>query len=71
LVLLGMDEPRALAKAAADRVRPAANDEFGDLAVQHNRMVEQLQATTVSRQRLEASEIELEPTTCGLPDCYS
>ena len=71
LVLRGMDEPRALAKAAADRVRPAANDEFGDLAVQHNRMVEQLQATTVSRQRLEASEIELEPTTCGLPDCYS
>jgi signal transduction histidine kinase len=44
------------------RVRAAANDEFGDLAQQYNRMVEQLQATTVSRDRLEASEGQLRRT---------
>ncbi|MGH8131547.1 MAG: sensor histidine kinase, partial [Steroidobacteraceae bacterium] len=42
------------------RVRPAANDEFGDLANQYNHMVEQLQATTVSVNELrhEISERE-------------
>jgi C4-dicarboxylate-specific signal transduction histidine kinase len=48
------------------RVSPAANDEFGDLAQQYNRMVEQLQATTVSRDRLEASEGELRRTVADL-----
>ena len=48
------------------RVSPAANDEFGDLAQQYNRMVEQLQATTVSRDRLEASEATLRRTVADL-----
>lgn len=48
------------------RVRTAANDEFGDLAAQYNRMVEQLEATTVSRDRLEASEANLRQTVAEL-----
>jgi signal transduction histidine kinase len=48
------------------RVRAAANDEFGDLAQQYNRMIEQLQATTVSRDRLEASEGQLRCTVADL-----
>jgi signal transduction histidine kinase len=49
-----------------NRVRASANDEFGDLAEQYNRMVEQLQATTVSRDRLETSEGELRRTVAEL-----
>jgi signal transduction histidine kinase len=44
------------------RVAASANDEFGDLARQYNHMVEQLQATTVSRDRLEESEGKLRGT---------
>jgi signal transduction histidine kinase len=44
------------------RIAPQANDEFGDLARQYNAMVEQLQATTVSRDRLEESEARLRRT---------
>jgi len=55
----------AKAVAAGDlsqRIEPATNDEFGDLALEYNRMVEQLQATTVSRDRLEAAERKLRGT---------
>jgi signal transduction histidine kinase len=48
------------------RIDPQANDEFGDLAIRYNTMVEQLQATTVSRDRLEQSEIRLRQTVAEL-----
>jgi signal transduction histidine kinase len=48
------------------RIDQASNDEFGDLATQYNRMVEQLQATTVSRDRLEESEGKLQKTVTEL-----
>lgn len=48
------------------RIGAGANDEFGDLAQQYNRMVEQLQATTVSRDRLEESEGRLRETVAEL-----
>lgn len=56
---LGMLYRGTLAVTGGDltyRIAPKGNDEFGDLAQQYNAMVEQLQATTVSRDRLEASE---------------
>ncbi len=56
---LGMLYRGTLAVTGGDlsyRIAPKGNDEFGDLAKQYNAMVEQLQATTVSRDRLEASE---------------
>jgi signal transduction histidine kinase len=60
-------------KAIADgelnyRVRTPANDEFGDLAEQYNLMAEKLQATTVSRERLEVSDSELRRTVAELRD---
>ncbi|MGH8243457.1 MAG: ATP-binding protein [Steroidobacteraceae bacterium] len=42
------------------RIPPASNDEFGDLARQYNAMVEQLEATTVSRDRLKHEMAERE-----------
>lgn len=48
------------------RIAPQANDEFGDLATRYNTMVEQLQATTVSRDRLEQSETRLRQTVAEL-----
>ncbi len=56
---LGMLYRGTLAVTGGDltyRIARQANDEFGDLARQYNAMVEQLQATTVSRNRLEESE---------------
>jgi signal transduction histidine kinase len=48
------------------RVVGLARDEFGDLADHFNRMVERLQATTVSKGRLEASEAQLRATVADL-----
>jgi signal transduction histidine kinase len=48
------------------RIAPQSNDEFGDLAGRYNTMVEQLQATTVSRDRLEQSESRLRQTVAEL-----
>jgi signal transduction histidine kinase len=42
------------------RIAPASNDEFADLARQYNAMVEQLEATTVSRDRLRHEMTERE-----------
>jgi signal transduction histidine kinase len=42
------------------RIPPASNDEFGDLARQYNAMVDQLEATTVSRDRLKQEMAERE-----------
>jgi signal transduction histidine kinase len=51
---------RAIARGdLTHRIAPFANDEFGDLADLYNRMVVQLQETTVSRDRLEESEARL------------
>jgi signal transduction histidine kinase len=66
---LGMLYRGTLAVTGGDltyRIAPTANDEFGDLATQYNAMVEQLQATTVSRDRLERSEGMLRQTVAEL-----
>lgn len=48
------------------RVVGLAGDEFGDLADHFNRMVARLEATTVSKERLEASEAQLRATVADL-----
>lgn len=48
------------------RIQPISNDEFGDLATQYNRMVTQLQETTVSRNLLEDSETKLRRSVADL-----
>lgn len=48
------------------RVTGLSRDEFGDLADHFNRMVERLEATTVSKERLEASQAELRTTVDDL-----
>lgn len=48
------------------RLAPRGDDEFADLAHQFNQMVAQLQATTVSRDLLEASEAKLQQTVADL-----
>jgi signal transduction histidine kinase len=48
------------------RVEGLAGDEFGDLADHFNRMVARLEATTVSKERLEASEVRLRAAVDGL-----
>lgn len=48
------------------RIAPLANDEFGDLAKEFNRMVDQLQTTTVSKHLLEESEERLRQTVIDL-----
>jgi signal transduction histidine kinase len=66
---LGMLYRGTLAVTGGDltyRIVPQANDEFGDLATQYTAMVEQLQATTVSRDRLEESEGTLRRTVSEL-----
>jgi signal transduction histidine kinase len=66
---LGMLNRGTLAVTGGDltyRIAPTANDEFGDLATQYNAMVEQLQSTTVSRDRLEKSEGALRRTVSQL-----
>ncbi|MDP9198389.1 MAG: ATP-binding protein, partial [Pseudomonadota bacterium] len=66
---LGMLYRGTLAVTGGDltyRIAPKANDEFGDLAKQYNAMVEQLQATTVSRDQLEESEGMLQQSVTEL-----
>jgi signal transduction histidine kinase len=48
------------------RVERMGNDELGELADAFNGMVEQLEGSTVSRERLEASEAELRATVASL-----
>jgi signal transduction histidine kinase len=48
------------------RVEGMAHDELGDLAEDFNRMVTRLEATTVSKERLETSEAELRATVADL-----
>ncbi len=48
------------------RVTGLAQDEFGDLADDFNRMVARLEATTVSKERLEASDVQLRATVDDL-----
>ena len=48
------------------RLIPTGHDEFADLTHQFNQMVAQLQATTVSRDLLEASEAKLKQTVTDL-----
>jgi C4-dicarboxylate-specific signal transduction histidine kinase len=48
------------------RVEPAGRDELADLAREFNRMVAELEATTVSKRQLEASELQLRHTVARL-----
>jgi len=48
------------------RIAPGKNDEFGDLATRFNRMVEELESTTVSRVRLLESEKKLQQSVADL-----
>jgi signal transduction histidine kinase len=48
------------------RIRLRGGDEFADLAAQFDLMVDQLQATTVSKKLLEASEAKLQATIADL-----
>src|SRR5699024_5874498 len=48
------------------RIPQKRNDEFGDLARQFNRMLQRLQDSTVSRERLEDSERDLQQTVTKL-----
>ncbi len=41
------------------RIRPASRDELADLSLEFNRMVERLESTTVSKDRLQESERQL------------
>lgn len=50
----------------AYRLPRYGSDEFADLAEQFNRMVAQLEATTVSKAQLEASEVELKIANVAL-----
>jgi signal transduction histidine kinase/HAMP domain-containing protein/ActR/RegA family two-component response regulator len=58
-----------IAVAAGDlryRIPQPGRDEFGDLARNFNRMVDELEVTTVSKERLEASEEKLKETNRAL-----
>lgn len=60
---------RAIGAGELDhRIEVRGHDEFDDLARQFNRMVERLQESTVSRERLEASEHKLRRTVAELRD---
>lgn len=60
---------RAIGAGELDhRIATPGHDEFDDLARQFNRMVERLQESTVSRERLEASEHKLRRTVAELRD---
>jgi signal transduction histidine kinase len=48
------------------RIQPTSRDEFADLANDFNRMVEQLEATTVSKSLLEVNEQKLKDTVSRL-----
>lgn len=71
LLILNLTRPVALLMAGTEAVRHGdlgaritvkGRDELGDLADHFNRMVEQLEATTVSKTALEASESQLRVT---------
>lgn len=50
------------------RIRLRSRDEFADVAAEFNRMVEQLQATTVSKELLQRSEAQLRRAVARLQD---